>query len=42
VSALGLHGAFIAAGLFVALAAALLLRRPLSVAPASAPMAPAH
>jgi MFS family permease len=42
VSALGLQGAFIAAGLCVALAATLLLRRPLSVAPAPASVAPAH
>ena len=39
VSELGLEGAFAAAGLFVAVAAALLLRRPLTAAPA---MAPAH
>jgi MFS family permease len=37
VSLLGLHGAFIAAGMFVALVAAVLLRRPLAVAPAPAP-----
>jgi MFS family permease len=42
VSLLGLHGAFAAAGAFVAVSAALLLRRPLAVAPASAPVAPAH
>ena len=44
VSLLGLHGAFAAAGAFVALAAGLLLRRPLVVAPApaAAPVAPAH
>ena len=42
VSLLGLHGAFAAAGAFVALGAALLLRRPLAVAPATAPVAPAH
>ena len=39
VSLLGLEGAFAAAGLFVATAAALLLRRPLTAAPA---VAPAH
>ncbi len=39
VSELGLEGAFAAAGLFVAVAAALLLRRPLTAAPA---LAPAH
>ncbi len=42
VSLLGLHGAFAAAGAFVAVTAALLLRRPLAVAPATAPVAPAH
>ena len=42
VSLLGLHGAFAAAGAFVALGAALLLRRPLAVAPATAPVATAH
>jgi predicted MFS family arabinose efflux permease len=42
VSLLGLRGAFAAAGAFVALTAALLLRRPLAVAPAVAPVAPAH
>jgi MFS family permease len=42
VSWLGLQGAFAAAGLFVAVAAALLLRRPLAVAPAAVPVAPAH
>ena len=42
VSLLGLHGAFAAAGAFVALGAALLLRRPLAVAPATAPVVPAH
>jgi MFS family permease len=42
VSLLGLHGAFAAAGAFVALTAAVLLRRPLVVAPAAAPVAPAH
>jgi MFS family permease len=42
VSLLGLHGAFAAAGAFVALSAALLLRRPLVLAPATAPVAPAH
>jgi MFS family permease len=42
VSLLGLHGAFAAAGAFVAVGAALLLRRPLAVAPAPAPVAPAH
>jgi MFS family permease len=42
VSLFGLHGAFAAAGAFVALSAALLLRRPLAVAPATAPVAPAH
>jgi predicted MFS family arabinose efflux permease len=36
VSELGLEGAFAAAGLFVAVAAALLLRRPLTAAPAMA------
>lgn len=41
VSLLGLHGAFAAAGAFVALGAALLLRRPLAVA-ATAPVVPAH
>ena len=39
VSLLGLEGAFAAAGLFVAVAAALLLRRPLTAAPV---VAPAH
>jgi MFS family permease len=39
VSALGLQGAFIAAGLFVALMATLLLRRPLAIAPVPAPAA---
>jgi MFS family permease len=42
VSLLGLHGAFIAAGGFVALAAAVLLRRPLAVLPTAAPVAPVH
>jgi MFS family permease len=42
VSLLGLHGAFAAAGVFVALSAAVLLRRPLMIAPAPAPVAPAH
>jgi len=42
VSLLGLHGAFAAAGAFVALSAAVLLRRPLMIAPAPAPVAPAH
>ena len=42
VSLLGLHGAFAAAGGFVALSAAVLLRRPLMIAPAPAPVAPAH
>ncbi|MGZ4311250.1 MAG: MFS transporter [Solirubrobacteraceae bacterium] len=42
VSLLGLQGAFIAAGLFVALVAAVLLRRPLTAVPAPAPLAPAH
>ena len=45
VSVLGLQGAFAAAGLFVALAAALLLRRPLALSPAAAhragPLTPA-
>lgn len=41
VSLLGLQGAFAAAGGFVALSAAVLLRRPLAVGPA-APVAPAH
>jgi MFS family permease len=36
VSLLGLQGAFAAAGVFVALTAALLLRRPLALAPAAA------
>jgi len=39
VSLLGLHGAFIAAGVFVAVVAAVLLRRPLTVAPVRAAMA---
>jgi predicted MFS family arabinose efflux permease len=39
VSALGLRGAFVAAGLFVALTAALLLRRPLAVVPPPVPAA---
>ena len=39
VSLLGLQGAFAASGLFVALAAALLLRRPLTITPA---VVPAH
>ncbi len=42
VSLLGLHGAFAAAGAFVALSAAVLLRRPLAVGPAAAPVVPAH
>jgi MFS family permease len=42
VSLLGLHGAFAAAGAFVALTAVLLLRRPLAVAPIAAPVAPAR
>jgi MFS family permease len=42
VSLFGLHGAFAAAGAFVALSAALLLRRPLTVAPVTAPVAPTH
>ncbi|HEX3690333.1 MAG TPA: MFS transporter [Solirubrobacteraceae bacterium] len=42
VSLLGLHGAFAAAGGFVALGAALLLHRPLALAPAPAPVAPVH
>lgn len=42
VSLLGLEGAFAAAGAFVALTAAVLLRRPLTVSPAAAPVAPAH
>ena len=42
VSLLGLHGAFIAAGGFVALTAAVLLRRPLAVLPTAAPVAPVH
>jgi len=42
VSLFGLHGAFAAAGAFVALSAAVLLRRPLMIAPAPAPVAPAH
>ncbi|MGZ4350024.1 MAG: MFS transporter [Solirubrobacteraceae bacterium] len=42
VSLLGLQGAFIAAGLLVALVAAVLLRRPLTAVPAPAPLAPAH
>jgi predicted MFS family arabinose efflux permease len=42
VSLLGLQGAFAAAGAFVALTAAVLLRRPLAVAPAVAPVAAAH
>jgi MFS family permease len=42
VSLLGLHGAFAAAGAFVALTTALLLRRPLAVTPAPAQVAPAH
>lgn len=40
VSLLGLHGAFAAAGAFVALSAAVLLRRPLAMVPAAAPVAP--
>jgi MFS family permease len=40
VSLLGLHGAFAAAGAFVALTAAVLLRRPLAAAPVAAPVAP--
>jgi MFS family permease len=39
VSLLGLHGAFIAAGVFVAAVAAVLLRRPLAVVPARAAVA---
>jgi MFS family permease len=42
VSLFGLHGAFAVAGAFVALSAALLLRRPLTVAPVTAPVAPTH
>ena len=42
VALLGLQGAFAAAGAFVALSAAVLLRRPLAVAPVPAPVAPAH
>jgi len=42
VSLLGLQGAFAAAGAFVALTAGVLLRRPLAVSPAAAPVAPAH
>ncbi len=42
VSLLGLQGAFAAAGVFVALTAGLLLRRPLALVPAAAPVAPAH
>lgn len=42
VSLLGLEGAFAAAGAFVTLTAAVLLRRPLTVSPAAAPVAPAH
>lgn len=42
VSLLGLQGAFGAAGLFVALVAIMLLRRPLVIGPAAAPVAPAH
>jgi len=42
VSLLGLEGAFAAAGAFVALTAAVVLRRPLMVSPAAAPVAPAH
>ncbi len=42
VSLLGIHAAFAAAGAFVALSAALLLRRPLAIVPAPAPVAPAH
>jgi hypothetical protein len=39
VSLLGLHGAFIAAGVFVAVVAAVLLRRPLVVVSARAAVA---
>ncbi|MFL5860031.1 MAG: MFS transporter [Solirubrobacteraceae bacterium] len=42
VSLLGLRGAFVGAALFVALIAALLLRRPLTPAPARASVAAAH
>ena len=42
VSLLGLQGAFAAAGAFVALTTAVLLRRPLAITPAPAPVAATH